>query len=734
MNPDNPNHTSVDGVLYSKDLSKILLVPAQTENITIPKSVTHIEEEAFQDCRKLTSISLKSNIPELIQMIQGKETRIVMETSIKYLFASQLLFNSTHPAASAFVKKNFVKFAHMAIDRGRVDELKQYVSLGFITKANIGKYILYALENKKDKETILYLLSVKDAKGGFKLEEIDKYIELALENVELTAALLEYKNKYFTPEHIDAVESDKIEKELGFKERTAAEWKKIFGYEVKDGEVTITAYKGSDVDIIIPETICKKPVTAIADMAFSPEKPRTLTAVKEKLNSIRSVYIGENIKKLGSSVFKSCEGLENVTITASITTIPEDTFMSCHSLKSVSVSSSLTTIGKYSFADCSSLTSITLPDSITTISECSFSGCKSLKSISLPENVTDIGHTVFEKCSNLAFYKCFSLADVSLPEGLIEIDGNAFYECRSLSSITIPDGVTKIGSGAFKGCSSLTSIKIPNGVNRIGDTGWRSGSVFYGCVSLTSVSIPDSVEEIISDSFNGCTALENIEVSQGNSVYTTIDGSVYSKDKTKLIMCARGCKSIVIPDGVTEISFRAFYGCSSITSVSIPNSVNKIGEEAFAGCTSLASITIPDGVTEIDTGAFEYCKSLKSISIPNSVKEISYSAFKNCHSLTSITIPESITKIDREAFYCCLSLANITIPNSVTKIGCEAFYSCQSLTSIILPNSIKVISEGLFGNCMSLTSIEIPYGVTEIKGGWNKLYSAFLDCTSLVQW
>ena len=42
-----------------------------------------------------------------------------------------------------------------------------------------------------------------------------------------------------------------------------------------------TCYQGGtfDVDIIIPETICKKPVTAIADMAFSPEKPRTLTHI-----------------------------------------------------------------------------------------------------------------------------------------------------------------------------------------------------------------------------------------------------------------------------------------------------------------------------------------------------------------------------------------------------------------------------------------------------------------------
>ena len=96
------------------------------------------------------------------------------------------------------------------------------------------------------------------------------------------------------------IENDRMEKELGFKERTAAEWKKIFDYEETDGKITLTAYKGNEVDIIIPETICGKPVTAIGDMAFSPSKPRTKKEIKEKLLEIKSVTILENIKTIGS--------------------------------------------------------------------------------------------------------------------------------------------------------------------------------------------------------------------------------------------------------------------------------------------------------------------------------------------------------------------------------------------------------------------------------------------------
>ena len=247
-------------------------------------------------------------------------------------------------------------------------------------------------------------------------------------------------------------------------------------------------------------------------------------------------------------------------------------------------------------------------------------------------------------------------------------------------------------------------------------------SAFENCAGLTGVVIPEGITEIGDFAFSNCPSLENILVSADNPSYVSINNCCLSKDLRKLIF---GCRSSIIPEGVSMIEESAFEGCVGLTSIVMPEGVKEIGWDAFSGCTGLTNIVIPDSVTEINGGAFFGCTSLTSIVIPKGVTEIGESAFGGCVGLTSVVIPEGVTEIGESAFGGCVGLTSVVMPKSVTKIGWGAFKDCTSLTSIVIPKGITEIGESAFSGCTGLTGVVIPEGVTEIS------MNVFRDCTGL---
>jgi hypothetical protein len=193
--------------------------------------------------------------------------------------------------------------------------------------------------------------------------------------------------------------------------------------------------------------------------------------------------------------------------------------------------------------------------------------------------------------------------------------------------------------------------------------------------------------------------------------------------------------SIAIPDSVTNIGEKAFYGCTKLTNVTIGNGVTSIGAGAFGECSSLTSMTLPNSLKTIgnfsgyggpsDSGVFVNCSKLISINIGNSVTTIGDYSFYGCSSLTSITIPPSVTVIGNSAFSRCSKLTAVTIPNSVTGISSSAFNLCTSLTSVNIGNGVTGIPHYMFYGCLSLSSVTIPSAVTSIG------VEAFTDCTGL---
>ena len=381
------------------------------------------------------------------------------------------------------------------------------------------------------------------------------------------------------------------------------------------------------------------------------------------------------------------------------------------SVKYNSVTYSVTSIGDNAFNGCSGLTSITIPNSVTSIGSNAFYNCSGLTSVTIPNSVISIGDHVFENCTGLT--------SVTIGYSVTSIGSKAFSGCSGLTSVTIPNSVTSIRWKAFENCSGLTSVTIPNSVTGIGD------SAFSGCTGLTSVTIPNSVISIGDYVFENCTGLTSVNVDASNPNYSSIDGVLFNKDRTELILYPAEKKGAYsIPNSVISIKNKAFANCTGLTSVTIPNSVTSIGDSAFSGCTGLTSVTIGNSVTSIGNSAFYGCTGLISILIPN-VTSIGSSAFSNCSSLASVTISGGITKLSDELFYGCINLTSITLPDGITSIGYWAFRDCSSLSSIRIPNNVTLISYGAFYGCSGLISVSIPNGVTALS---NEL---FRNCSSL---
>ena len=356
--------------------------------------------------------------------------------------------------------------------------------------------------------------------------------------------------------------------------------------------------------------------------------------------SIKTVEIQNEVTSIGNYAFENCKSLTSIEISSNVTIIGDDAFAYCTNLTSIEIPSSVTSIGSSAFLDCTNLTSIEIPSSVTSVGYYAFSECTSLNSINVDKSnqkYSSEDGILFDKDKKelIRYPTGKKEKEYNIPSSVTRIEWAAFSGCTSLTSIEIPSSVTSIGFAAFGSCTNLTRIEIPSSVTRIGSSAFHSctsltrieiqssvtsikieGGAFAYCTSLTNIEIPSGVTSI-GNAFYGCTSLNSINVDKDNQLYSSEDGILFDKVKTKLITYPAGKKEkeYNIPSSVTSIGDYAFDNCTSLTRIEIPSSVTSIGREAFEKCERLTSIEIPSSVTSIGWNAFAYCTSLTDIEI-----------------------------------------------------------------------------------------------------------------------
>ena len=203
--------------------------------------------------------------------------------------------------------------------------------------------------NDDNTEIVEYVLSLNKIPS---LEEIDRYINITNSAPNITAFLLDYKNRNYSSKKQEKFAGKKVEKELGIKEKTLSDWKKVFLFEKSGEELIIKNYKGTDEIVIIPESIGDNKITQIAKHAFSTAASRITDEQKQIRKSIKTVIIPKGIVNIGDSSFSGCLNLTSITLPRGIRKIGFWAFLHCENLEYVYIPKSVRMIESSAFSNC----------------------------------------------------------------------------------------------------------------------------------------------------------------------------------------------------------------------------------------------------------------------------------------------------------------------------------------------------------------------------------------------
>lgn len=373
----------------------------------------------------------------------------------------------------------------------------------------------------------------------------------------------------------------------------------------------------------------------------------------------------------------------------------------------------------------------------------------------------------------------------------------------STAAIYIPDEyegkpVTRIASGALR--CNFTELHLGKNIQEVDYWGLNYSNnklevleindnftsmpfYLYNCSQLKTLILGAGITDIDRWMLTDLPLLESVEVSEKNGSYASIDGVIYNKDLTSLMLCPRAHQGeLTIPSTVTTFGYCCFRR-SDIETISFPEQLYAIDNCAFSECENLKTVTFTGGIQYVYSEAFRNCTSLEEIRIESSMQYISEGTFRGCEklkkvyigpdvrsfqktwftecsieeltfdesnpyfameggllmnasktqllcpldaTLSSYLIPDSVTNIADGAFME-TSIESLTIPEQVDWIGPYCFYGCSSLRSLNMASlQNNYVSSYLCMNCENLEEVVLPSNADSIG------YRAFSGCKNLM--
>lgn len=332
-------------------------------------------------------------------------------------------------------------------------------------------------------------------------------------------------------------------------------------------------------------------------------------------------------KKIRKRAFYYAQKVTKVNFNSALKNIDNDAFQVTTALNEITFAapSSLNRIGTWVFY-MSGLTKLELPASLKEIGSNAFKGNNNLKTVTVAANsqLESIGTSAFTENSNLesftfegsttlktiggnAFSNDTKLASFDVPANVETIEKAAFDGTSSMKHVTFqaPAKIKKIGEAAFQNANALENIDLPEGLEEI------QKDAFNKCTSLTEIGIPASVNKIAPTGFQQAEKLERFDVNKNNTVYSSVDGFLLSKDKKTLVSfppAKANTYYTLLPPTIETIGSQAFYAINKLENITIPEKVNRIEKFAFDQLVKLNTIAFlgkqPIPAANVDPSAF----------------------------------------------------------------------------------------------------------------------------------
>nr|MCR4690987.1 leucine-rich repeat domain-containing protein [Lachnospiraceae bacterium] len=287
-----------------------------------------------------------------------------------------------------------------------------------------------------------------------------------------------------------------------------------------------------------------------------------------------------------------------------------------------------------------------------------------------------------------------------------------------IESVTISYDVTSIGAGAFSGCTALKDIQFSGALQQIGNR------AFENCGKLETIFLGPNVTSIGNGVFDGCFNLSEIEVSEPNTAYRTVEGVLYDKAMTRLIKYPprKTNPFYAIVSSVKTIDSRAFFQCTALEGVLCYDSATDIGTYAFGYYWDEETASVLKKEDLLIRGvegsaAQQYAKdngfAFKGIFDYIILEDGSARLTKYYGNDREVRFPsevggKKVTSIAEEICQGDTTIEKLIIPDTVFSIGSRAFANCTKLKSVTLGSRVADMAPAeVFAGCRLLSDIQV---------------------------